>query len=89
MPNARVVSMRIAAVTRPTIVWTATAPNGELAPDTLTCKGWTSLQAADKGNMGISGVDKMQQQVWIDGDHWTSYFAFSCVNIYRIYCFEQ
>ena len=70
-------------------VWTATAPNGELAQDTLTCKGWTSLQAADKGNMGISGVDKMQQQAWIEGDHWTNYFAFSCVNTYRIYCFEQ
>ncbi len=70
-------------------VWTGTGPNGELAPNTLTCQSWKTEQPADKGHFGMSGVDKMQKQAWVDGDHWTSYSTSSCLNAYQIYCFEQ
>ncbi len=66
-------------------VWTGTAPNGELAPDTLTCQGWSSAKAADKGHAGLSGVD-MQ---WVDMAQWTSFSVFNCLTQFPIYCFEQ
>lgn len=73
-------------------VWTGTAPNGELAPDTLTCKSWSSSKMGDKGHLGLSGVDKMQQQAWMqwsESHHWTSYAAFNCLTQAHIYCVEQ
>lgn len=66
-------------------VWTGTAPNGGLTPDTLTCQGWGSSKAADKGHAGLSGVD-MQ---WVEVKHWTSFSTFNCLTEFPIYCFEQ
>ncbi|MBA3550439.1 MAG: hypothetical protein H0T76_28520 [Nannocystis sp.] len=66
-------------------VWTGTAPNGELAPDTLTCQGWNSPEAADKGHAGFSGVN----MPWVDVEHWTSFSVFNCITEFPIFCFEQ
>ena len=72
-------------------VWTGTGPGGSLAPDTLTCQGWTSSGAADKGHRGLSGVDNQGPawDAWIENKQWTSYTQFVCLNAYSIYCFEQ
>lgn len=73
-------------------VWTGTGPDGELAEDTLTCKGWSSSALGDKGHRGHSGVKKQPGPVWsqwLDNDHWTTYAALSCSFAYQIYCFEQ
>lgn len=75
-----------------TYVWTGTAPNGTLAPNTLTCQGWSKSNPGDKGNAGLSGVDKVQEQAWIqwnENKQWTTYTAYGCDLPYRIYCFEQ
>lgn len=73
-------------------VWTGTGPDGELAQDTLTCKGWSSSELGDKGHRGQSGVKKEPGPVWsqwLDNDHWTTYAAVSCSFAYQIYCVEQ
>jgi hypothetical protein len=73
-------------------VWTGTAPNGELHPDTLTCKSWTSLAAVDKGIRGLSTIANKQEPAWtqwIEGKQWTNHSAMNCLNTYQIYCFEQ
>jgi len=66
-------------------VWTGTGTNGALAGDTLTCKGWTSPDAADKGHAGFSGTD----MAWVDVEQWTNFSAFSCITKFPIFCFEQ
>lgn len=73
-------------------VWTGTASNGALHPDTLTCKGWTSLLAGDKGIRGLSGIVPQQGPAWtewVNKRQWTDYTAYGCDLDYRIYCFEQ
>ncbi len=73
-------------------VWTGTGPNGELIPDTLTCKGWSSSELGDKGHRGFSGVKKQpgpDWMQWVEGDNWTTYGASSCYFSSHIYCFEQ
>jgi len=73
-------------------VWTGTASNGELAPNTLTCQSWSSSKAADKGHTGMSGVENMQEPAWtqwLDQRQWTSYASFNCLYTYQVYCFEQ
>jgi len=66
-------------------VWTGTGPNGALAEDTLTCQGWKSPNAADKGHTGFSGVN----MPWVKVEHWTSFSVFNCLTEFPIYCFEQ
>jgi hypothetical protein len=66
-------------------VWTGTGPNGALADDTLTCQGWKSPKAADKGHTGFSGVD----MPWADVKQWTSFSVFNCLTEFPIFCFEQ
>lgn len=72
-------------------VWTGTAPNGGLAPNTLTCASWTSSKLTDKGHLGLSGVDKLGPAwaQWVADKQWTSYTQFVCLDAYSIYCFEQ
>jgi hypothetical protein len=73
-------------------VWTGTGPNGQLVPETLTCKGWSSSEAGDKGQRGLSGVEKKLGPAWtqwVDNDHWTTYLISSCIFPYHLYCFEQ
>ncbi len=73
-------------------VWTGTAADGQLHPDTSTCKGWTSSDAADKGIRGLSGVDKQQAAAWlqwIEERQWTSYASLGCLQAYHLYCVEQ
>ena len=75
-----------------TYVWTGTAASGTLAPNTLTCQGWSKSSPGDKGQMGLSGVDKVQKDAWmqwINSDQWTLYTDYGCHNANRIYCFEQ
>ena len=80
------ISVTEAGVTMPSKgVWTGTAPNGGLVPDTLTCQGWKSSKAADKGHVGLSGVDIQ----WVDVEHWTSFSVLNCLTEFPIYCFEQ
>jgi hypothetical protein len=73
-------------------VWTGTAPNGELHPDTLTCKSWMSSKAADMGIRGLSGIDQQQEpewMQWVEKRQWTHYAGYNCYAAYPIYCFEQ
>ena len=73
-------------------VWTGTAANGQLHPDTVTCKGWTSSAPADKGIRGLNGVEKQQEAAWmqwVESKQWTNYASLSCLGAFHIYCFEQ
>lgn len=72
-------------------VWTGTAADGGLAPDTLTCASWTSSKVSDKGHLGLNGVEKLGPAwaQWVANRQWTSYTQFVCLDAYSIYCDEQ
>jgi hypothetical protein len=73
-------------------VWTGTAPSGKVFDANATCTTWSSSAIVEKSRVGLSGVDKQQEQVWLQwltDKRWTSSASLGCNYAYRIYCFEQ
>ncbi len=74
-------------------VWTGTTPSGNLLDPSLHCTAWTSLDPADSGRIGRSGVDKSKQPAawdqWYENQHWTNFSNYACEDPLPIYCFEQ
>jgi hypothetical protein len=73
-------------------VWTGTAPSGKVFDANATCTTWSSSAIVEKSRVGLSGVDKQQEQVWLQwltDKRWTSSASLGCNYAYRIYCLEQ